>query len=341
MKYNIEKIKQYEKDGWIYSQTHPSLPLTIYNYSQSTQYEAHWDEVTINCRGLILDDEGNVISKGFTKFFNYSEGKTDIPKDNNKITVYEKLDGSYIGLFNYGGEWIVNSKGSFTSDQVFWAKEILEEKDLSNLDEEVTYCFELIYPENRIVCDYGDKKDLIFLASFNNFTGLEESLLHRPKNFNLAPLYFSDNFNPDILKNLNEENKEGFVVQFSNGERCKIKFDEYIRLHAIVTNTTSYDIWRCLMNGDNFNEILDRVPDEFHRWVRETKEELESLWHFWASSIQGEYKLVKHIESNKEFAERVKNNKFKSFLFSLRNGRDISEQIWKNIKPEFKKAFQI
>lgn len=341
MKYSIEKIKQYEKDGWIYSQTHPSLPLKIYNYSQATQYEAHWDGITLNCRGLVLDQEGNVISKGFTKFFNYSEGRTDIPKYINTITIYDKMDGSYIGLFNYEGNWIINSKGSFTSDQVLWAEEILKAKDLSNLDEDITYCFELIHPENRIVVDYQDTKDLIYLTAFDNNTGLEISLLERPKNFTLVDLTFETSFRPDLLKSLNNYNEEGFVIRFDNGERCKIKFDEYIRLHGIVTNTTSYDIWRCLMNSGDFNEILDRVPDEFYQWVKNTKEELESLWNFWASSIQDEYELIQHIESNKEFAEVIKDNKFKSFLFSLRNGRDISEQIWKSIKPKFTKEFQI
>lgn len=95
MKFDIEKIKKYEKDGWIYSQTHPSLPLTIYNYSQATQYEAHWDDVTLHCRGLILDNDGNVVSKGFKKLFNYSEGRTNIPENIDWVRVYEKLDGSY------------------------------------------------------------------------------------------------------------------------------------------------------------------------------------------------------------------------------------------------------
>ncbi len=33
----------------------------------------YWDDITLNCRGLILDNEGRVIAKSFQKFFNMEE----------------------------------------------------------------------------------------------------------------------------------------------------------------------------------------------------------------------------------------------------------------------------
>ena len=33
-----QTLDQYVEDGWLIKQTHPTLPLTIYNYSQATQY---------------------------------------------------------------------------------------------------------------------------------------------------------------------------------------------------------------------------------------------------------------------------------------------------------------
>ncbi len=42
-------LDKYVEEGWLIRQSHPTLPLSIYNYSQSTQYEKHWDEVTLSC----------------------------------------------------------------------------------------------------------------------------------------------------------------------------------------------------------------------------------------------------------------------------------------------------
>src|SRR5699024_9184139 len=156
----LEKLKILEEHGWVYSQTHPTLNLSIWNYTNKTQYENYWTDITLSARGLVLNNTtGEVVSKGFDKFFNFSENKTELPDDINNVTIYEKLDGSYIGLFYYDDRWIINSRGSFNSDQSKMAEDIIEKKDLSFLDKNLTYCFELIHPDNRICVDYGDKKD--------------------------------------------------------------------------------------------------------------------------------------------------------------------------------------
>lgn len=340
-KFDISELEKYEEEGWLMSHKHKTLPLIIWNYTQFTQYEAKWDDITLNCRGLVTDTEGNIIAKGFKKFFNYEEKKTIIPENGNMCMVYDKLDGSYIQLFFYRGTWIINSKGSFYSDQVEWAKEVIETRysDYKKLDPLFTYCFELIYPENRIVVDYEGKKDLILIGCFKK--GIEDNIqflkMERELGFNICKPTLSV-FSYDKLKNCPNINREGFVVLFPNGERCKIKFEEYLRLHRIVTNTTSYDIWECLRSGGNFDEILDRVPDEFMKFVTETKEDLESKFR---QELEGLNEEFWNIIDKKKYAEIFKKSSKKGLLFTRLNtySDDLKESIWRNIKPEFKKPF--
>jgi hypothetical protein len=76
------------------------------------------------------------------------------------------MDGSLGILFYYRGEWVVTTRGSFTSDQAIRAKKILDEKyNLDLFNWKHTYLFEIIYPENRIVVRY-DYEDLIFISAF-------------------------------------------------------------------------------------------------------------------------------------------------------------------------------
>lgn len=77
MKYKINTLNRYKEDGLLINQSHPTLPLIIWNYTVRTQYEGLWDKITVNCRGLVTDLDGNVVSKGFPKFWNWEENRHD------------------------------------------------------------------------------------------------------------------------------------------------------------------------------------------------------------------------------------------------------------------------
>jgi RNA ligase len=65
-----EVLNKYFEEGLVYKQVHPTLPLTIWNYTEKVQYEGLWDDVTLQTRGLVTDDKGNVVARPFRKFFN-------------------------------------------------------------------------------------------------------------------------------------------------------------------------------------------------------------------------------------------------------------------------------
>ena len=71
----VDKLEKYVADGLVEVNKHPTEDLYIYNYSRKTQYESLWDDVTIQCRGLVLDGTGEIIAKSFDKFFNIEEEK--------------------------------------------------------------------------------------------------------------------------------------------------------------------------------------------------------------------------------------------------------------------------
>ena len=107
----LEQLNKYHEDGLLYKQVHPTLPLTIWNYTEKVQYEGLWDEITLQCRGLITDNNtGKVIVRPFKKFFNYEEvvGKNVIPTQGDYVYIREKMDGSLGILFNYEGEWLMS-----------------------------------------------------------------------------------------------------------------------------------------------------------------------------------------------------------------------------------------
>jgi RNA ligase len=349
----IEKLEQYHKDGLLQKQIHPTLDLTIWNYSVSVQYERLWDEITVQCRGLVTNSKGEIVARPFTKFFNYEElTPEEIP--NEYFDVYEKMDGSLGILFNYQGEWVLSTRGSFTSPQSIKGRELLEKYDYNRLNPDYTYLFEIIYSENRIVCVY-DFEDLVLLGMVHTLTGDEVNIHYtdnydiRLKNllnnigFNIVTLYKTWGEGFDELKNDISKDKEGYVIRFKNGFRMKIKGEEYVRLHRIITNISNRDIWEYLKDGKPLDEILDKVPDEFYDWVKQTKEELLTQFETLDKEYQWIFKIINRvhgIENRGVFASYAKMYKHPNLLFNMLDGKEYTEQIWKLIYPSYSKPFK-
>ncbi len=76
-----------------------------------------------------------------------------------------------------------------------------------------------------------------------------------------------------ILKREVDPDKEGYVLAFASGYRVKVKGEEYIRLHRIVTNLSEKTIWEALMTGSPLP--LDAIPDEWYSWVKEIMEGMQ------------------------------------------------------------------
>ena len=346
MNFDINILNDYIQKGLVVKNDHPTLPLSIYNYSRTCQYENKWDNITKSCRGLILDKDGNVIAKSFDKFFNLEEHSTEeIP--NEDFEVYEKLDGSLGILFWYQGKWILASKGSFVSEQALKGKQILNSKyNVEPIPKGYTTLLEIIYPENRIVCNYGDDEVLVVLSMISNATGKEldyDSLLKINEETGLPVVKKYDGIQDyKTLKSLISKDREGYVVRFRNGFRMKIKGEEYVRLHRILTGFSNVDIWEYLKDDKNLDELLDRVPDEFDSWVRNTIKDIKTEYE----KLDNEYKWIFKVlmrspqsESKKGFAEHAKNYKHSGILFKMFEDKEYSHYIWKQIRPVYSKPF--
>ena len=149
------------------------------------------------------------------------------------------------------------------------------------------------------------------------------------------------------LKQSIANNAEGFVVRFSNGDRIKIKGEEYLRLHKIMTNISTTSVWECLKEGQDLNEFLKDVPDEFYEKIRKYSDELrysyylisEEAGKMFDRKMYGKYGDIEPITDRREFAEWVLTTPkhLQPIMFRMFDKKDYSEIIWKLIKPNFKK----
>lgn len=346
---DMDRVRELMDEGYISVRKHPTAPLFIYNYTPKCQFDWHWTPETIVCRGLILDDQDNVVARPFPKFFTPSQLK-DLRNHVHHLyglrykelyqggfSVTDKVDGS-MGVVYYHPDCGVGvaTRGSFESDQAKHASELMrEEYGTFPFVLGFTYVFEIVYPENRIVVNYGKRDELVLLTVLDNNTGEDNPSLVEEWRSDGHPTVRGFNFQnfDDVLKEQGGAEAEGFVVKFDNGLRVKVKFEEYLRLHRIITNVSERSIWKSLSDGESLDDMLELVPDEFYNWVKKVEADLWARYHEIELDAFRTLRLDTS-QTRKEFALKHKDYKYKGILFQMLDDKSYSDSIWMLVKPK-------
>ena len=317
--------------------------LILFNYTNKAQYEGRWNFFERISRGIIINRvTGEIVARPFDKFFNVGE-RGEKPQG-HIVTITEKIDGSMGTLYRLNGEYRIATRGAFHSEQAEWATAFLHEHhDITRLPDELTLIMEILYPANRVVIDYGGREELVLLVARNRHTG--EYLPFFPDVFNLAqtfgfstPRVFTFNNITEIIENTGTlpANEEGYVVEFSDGQRFKFKGDKYLELHRLISGLSFKHTLEAIQSG-TVDYIRSRIPDEFlgqfNGWVAT----IESM----ADGIERAAKdafSVAPKDNRKDFAQFVTANHqdLASYLFKLFDGKEIRPLIYKTAFRDFK-----
>jgi putative RNA ligase len=268
-------------NGWVNETFHPTEPLAILKYSKRAVPGADcWTVDAIHhCRGLIYNtDSGEIVARPFKKFWNYGEpGAARIPLDAKSVQVYDKVDGSLgIGyaLPSDPDKLRIATCSSFTSEQAIRANQILDRKYPSvPTTWHYTPLFEIVYPENRIVLDYGDQEDLVLLGGVD----IRNGDVHGPE-------FFSDDWDGPVVQRFEyptlasalaappRENAEGFVIRWGiDNQMIKVKQQDYVDLHRIVFGLSEKMVWKHLRDYGGTELLIEGVPEEFQEWIRKVE----------------------------------------------------------------------
>ena len=231
---------------------HADGQLRILNYTAKATYSRHWNEATVACRGLILDDADRVVARPFPKFFGPTEPDAPAIPVGQEMEVTAKLDGSLgIAYAHPEGDVRLATRGSLASEQAREATRIWHEKYRHvAIPEGVTPLFEIIYPDNRVVLDYGEMRDLVLIALIDTETGadIDPADLAWPGP-RAETVSFTD-FGAllDHISSAGGSDCEGYVARFAADDarphiRFKLKFPAYVAAHRVVFGLTSTRVW--------------------------------------------------------------------------------------------------
>jgi RNA ligase len=372
----IVGFKRMRERGYIRIQNHPHFPeLAIANYTEAAVYDKEWNDVTLQCRGLIYNTQtGEVLARPFSKFFNHNESTAPTIGLKDPVVVTDKLDGSLGILYMTPDDrWAIATRGSFDSPQARHATGVFRARYENymgvswgfNPPPGITYLFEIIYPENRIVVDYGHLDDLVLLGAVDIATGKSITPGRIQKSNHPWPGEVAETFTystyGDALAAAPRPGKEGFVVHdLRTDERVKIKQTDYVILHRLVTGLTARRVHEAMLQGVDLDEFIAPLPDEFHDWVRDVagritdqvnnaKAAVEHQWLQVVAECEGQSEeqpgwpiavsmgldTSRQLTRNqrKLFASIAKDYSYAWALFAKLDGRDYERKLLESADP--------
>lgn len=308
---------------------YPDLILLKYD-----QIESPFAEPLVReCRGLILNRSQNwdVVSFPYTKFFNHGEGHV-APIDWASATIYEKVDGSLITLYNWCGSWQVATSGTpdgatdigefpMTFAELFWKIFNRAGYKLEAFDPSVCYMFELCSPWNRVVIPHQDER-IVLHGARSLVTGLELSPQLQAAGVGVECVrLFPIQSIGDCLKAadaLNPMQQEGFVVVDADYNRIKVKSPQYVALHHMKDGFSKRRMMEVVRTNEH-TEFLTYFPE-----YRALFDEIKGRYNALVNETTRVWELIRPIKDRKSFALEATKHPFSAILFSLYTGKTKS-----------------
>lgn len=316
--------------------------LLIFNYTQVAQYAATWTPVERVSRGLIINgNTGEIVALPWSKFYNLGENEgtklENLPTDGFEVT--DKLDGSLGILYKRSDGWAIATRGSFEGVQAAWATNYLR-THYGDVDfgTATTLLFEIIYPENRIVLDYGRRAELVLIGARDLSDGTDYpygALQYVAELYGLpvVPAIDVQTLDDLIASQCTLTGIEGWVIRFPNGLRVKVKCEEYLRLHKIIFGLTPERVREAVLA--DYNTFIANIPEELRPGIETQAHAIIDAAKVEEQRVRGVYQNVRSVvgDTRKDFAMHVVRNhpNERALLFSLYDDRAIWETIVKGL----------
>jgi hypothetical protein len=256
--------------------------LFVLKYKRNVFYDNLWNDFLEECRGTIVDADFNVVSRPFTKIYNFRvENKSPKLSDDTKVTAYRKINGFMCAVTWYDGRLLVSTTGSTENDYVNMAKEMMKTHMSMEAWEHMirnhsgnTLMFECVHPNDPHIVP--EKPGLYFLGVRSNTWedkvdgfGLERSNIWRV----LGMAFYKTNLVESFQTTVGEmvamsktARHEGFVFYTADGVSAKIKTPHYLTAKWMARNPRTDKLLT--------KEFKEQIDEEFYPCLDHIRENI-------------------------------------------------------------------
>jgi len=239
--------------------------LYVLKYKNKVFYDALWDDELIEFRGLVVDEDNNIVAYPFTKIFNFGERGTTLPLD-EQVEIVRKVNGFmacatfYVPKGMKSGKNLISTTGSLDSPYVELAEKYLR---ALHLPERYTFIFEICDPSDEHIVKEHPGAYLIGIRDLRTNEMMNENMLdmwaaeigvYRPAHQTVSFAW--------VLDNIKSVVHEGYVIH-AKSMSLKIKSPYYLTTKFLARKNPE----RLLEMFDNPYEMKKTVEEEYHNLI--------------------------------------------------------------------------
>jgi len=250
--------------------------IYVLKYKKRVFFDNLWNEYLEECRGTIIDEDFNIVSRPFTKIYNYGiEEKSPKLRGDLMVDAYRKVNGFMVAMTWHRDEVLVSTTGSTDSEYVEMAKSYMTDKIkmTCKMFPDSTFMFECVHPNDPHIIP---EKEGLYLLGYRtkNWTSAVRVNPEMLKNFgNMMEVQVPEHYHVsmDTLQGMAKSCKhEGFVFYTSYGVSAKIKSPYYLTSKWVARNPRTDK----LVNLQN--DIKKNLDEEYYPLVDAIRQNIEA-----------------------------------------------------------------
>lgn len=267
MNFNVDDLVE---KGLVKKKTYTEGPyagLSVLKYTGRVFWDNLWrrDDRLLQCRGMVVDQDDNVIIWPFTKIFNHFENGTTLP-DEQRVTAVRKVNGFMASVGFRDGKPLVSTTGTLDSDFAKLAAEHIKDLKFNNIDyfEEFTFIFEICDPSDPHIVEEESGAYLIGARHLPSGWMMSEEKLDRIAEFLgncRRPVVMTLPFG-ELVKESKRVQHEGFIVRdvTTGNLLLKIKSPHYLAKKFLMRGGVN----KCDKIWDNTAKAKQAVDEEYY-----------------------------------------------------------------------------
>lgn len=250
--------------------------LFILKYTRRVFFDGLWNDLLEECRGTIIDGDYNVVSRPFTKIYNYGvEERSPVIADDVKVAAFRKVNGFMCAVTWYQGDLLISTTGSTANDYVNMARELLDIEKCRAVCSKYphyTFVFECVHRHDPHVVPESEG---MYLLGYRDNTW-ESVVSIDCQALNLFAQQFgvhqveSQVLRMDELLKLSKQVKhEGFVFYTPNGVSAKIKSPHYLTCKWMARNPRTDKLLT--------KEFKEQIDEEYYPMLAHIRENIQEF----------------------------------------------------------------
>jgi hypothetical protein len=267
---NKEELRKFvESNPKLVSMKPAGDGIYVLKYSKKVFYDDLWNEYLEECRGTIVDADFNVVSRPFTKVYNYGiEKLAPVLDPNTVVNAYRKVNGFMVAVTWYNDDLLVSTTGSTDSDYVKMARELIDAERYRKVCSKwynTTFMFECVHRNDPHIIP---ETEGMYLLGYRPKSWEASPTNPDPKllrmlavEFDTLPVEHHATTVGSLVEEVKGVSHEGFVFYTESGASSKIKSPYYLTSKWVARNPRTDKL------VDMKNDIKKNLDEEYYGLV--------------------------------------------------------------------------